>query len=122
MSVYRRPVTVGSTAIDETGRPRHPSDRAGRPDLEMRRSLTPRHDAIDGINHTLAKIGRERFRRVSRPPSPANTMNQKPPDSGILKAILSGREMLWHFRTYRAIGGRPKTSGGCAAEATSHMS
>ena len=37
---------------------RHPSDRAGRPNLEMRRSLTPGHAAIDCINHTLAKVGR----------------------------------------------------------------
>ena len=73
---------------------RHPSDRAGCPNLEMRRSLTPGHAAIDCINHTLAKVGRERFRHVGRPPSPADTMNQKPPDSGILKVILSGREML----------------------------
>ena len=29
----------------------------GRPDLEMRRSLTPGHAAIDCINHTLAKVG-----------------------------------------------------------------
>ena len=61
---------------------RHPSDRAGRPNLEMRRSLTPGHAAIDCINHTLAKVGRERFRHVSRPPSPADTINQKPPKIG----------------------------------------
>ena len=73
---------------------RHPSDRAGCPNLEMRRSLMPGHAAIDCINHTLAKVGRERFRHVGRPPSPADTMNQKPPNSGILKVILSGREML----------------------------
>ena len=48
----------------------------------MRRSLTPGHAAIDCINHTLAKVGRERFRHVGRPPSPADTMNQKPPDFG----------------------------------------
>ena len=46
---------------------RHPSDRAGRPNLEMRCSLTPGHAAIDCINHTLAKVGRERFRHVSWP-------------------------------------------------------
>ena len=47
---------------------RHPSDRAGCPNLEMRRSLTPGHAAIDCINHTLAKVGRERFRRCQPAP------------------------------------------------------
>ena len=91
--------TVSSLAlghyIARRKRLRCPSDRAGRPDLEMRRSLTPRHAAIDSINHTLAKIGRERFRHVSQPPSPANTIESEiQPNSGILRPILSGREML----------------------------
>ena len=52
----------------------------------MRRSLMLGHAAIDCINDTLAKVGRE-VRHVGRPPSPTDTMNQKPPDSAILKAI-----------------------------------
>ena len=60
-----------------------PANCAGGAHPEPRRRLPARHPRLNGLDHPLTQVNRQRFAHACRPPSPACSLNQTFADLGI---------------------------------------